>query len=161
METEVFSIRQHGASWKGVGRFQAVIEESHNIPPQISQVRLVVSKVIEVLEAAGFATSECFDVKSALTEALTNAVKCRPEPSGPAGHVWYRLAAGHLTIRVTDRGPGFDWNACLDPTSPEHLLKEGGRGVFLIKNLMDRVAYDRESRTLTMEKRLSKPRDVE
>lgn len=138
-----------------------MIEESHHIPPQINRAHLVVAKVIEVLEEAGFATSECFDVRSALTEALTNAVKCRPDPSGPAGHVWYRLDGDQLTIRVTDRGPGFDWEACPDPTGPEHLLKEGGRGVFLIKNLMDRAAYDRESRTLTMEKHLSKPRDVE
>jgi len=135
-----------------------VIEDTHQISPQIGQVHLLVAKVIDVLEAAGLSTSDCFDVKSALTEALTNAIKYRTDPRSPAGQIWYRLEGDRIIIRVIDQGPGFDWNACPDPTSPDRLLDEGGRGVFLIKNLMDRATYDSDSRTLTMEKYLSKPR---
>ncbi|MFQ6671722.1 MAG: ATP-binding protein [Candidatus Tectimicrobiota bacterium] len=137
-----------------------MIEETHQIPPQISQVRFVVANVIDVLAAAGLSPSDCFDVKSALTEALTNAIKFGTDPGGAAGHLWYRLDGHRLIIRVTDRGPGFDWDAYPDPTSPENLLAEGGRGVFLIKHLMDRTTYDRATRTLTMEKNLSRPRGV-
>lgn len=134
-----------------------MIEATYPIAPQLSQVRPLVAKVVAALEEAGFSASDCFDVKSALTEAITNAIKCQPVPKSPAGQVWYRLKGHRITIRVTDRGPGFDWNESPDPTAPERLLNEGGRGVYLIKCLMDRAAYDRESRTLTMEKDLSRP----
>lgn len=44
-----------------------------------------------------------------------------------------------LTVRVRDEGPGFDPSQLTDPLSPEHILKPGGRGVFLIRSLMDDV----------------------
>lgn len=135
-----------------------VIEKTHQIPSQLNQVRNLVAEVIAALEEAGLDPTDAFDVKTALMEALTNAVKCQPDEEDAAGLVWYRLEGQSLSIRVTDRGPGFDWNACPDPTNPERLLHEGGRGVYLINQLMDRADYDMESKTLTMVKRLSPPR---
>ena len=39
-----------------------------------------------------------------------------------------------------DEGAGFDLDQCLvDPTSPEHLEREDGRGLFLMTRLVDRV----------------------
>jgi serine/threonine-protein kinase RsbW len=49
---------------------------------------------------------------------------------------------GHdLILEVVDQGRGFDLDDCssVDPTSPENLLREDGRGLFLMKRLMDRV----------------------
>jgi serine/threonine-protein kinase RsbW len=135
-----------------------VIEETRQIPSQLTQVRYLAEAVVTTLEVAGIDSSESFDIKTALMEALTNAVKCQPDAKEAAGQVWYRLEGRNLIIRVTDRGPGFDWDASPDPTDPERLLREGGRGVYLINQLMDRADYDRESKTLTMEKRLSPPR---
>jgi serine/threonine-protein kinase RsbW len=134
-----------------------VIEETRHIPAQIDQVRNLVAEVIATLEAAGLGSNDSYEVKTALMEALTNAVKCQPDEESPAGQVWFKLEGQRLRIRVTDRGPGFDWNTCPDPTDPERLLHEGGRGVYLISRLMDRAEYNRESRTLTMEKHLSGP----
>ncbi len=134
-----------------------MIEGTRAIPSELTQVRTLVADVMAVLEAAGLGESESYDVKTALMEALTNAVKCQTEAGQPAGSIWYRLEREQLRIRVIDRGQGFDWESCPDPTHPESLLREGGRGVYLINRLMDRADYDRESRTLTMEKRLSRP----
>ena len=44
-----------------------------------------------------------------------------------------------LTIRVRDQGAGFDPEELADPLAPENLLKASGRGIFLIRNFMDRV----------------------
>lgn len=134
-----------------------MIEETRLIPSQLDQVRNLVAEVIAILEDAELSSGEIYDVKTALTEALTNAVKCQPEKGRSAGQIWFKLEGQHLFMHVTDRGPGFDWNECPDPTDPERLLHEGGRGVYLINQLMDRVEYDRESRTLIMEKHLSRP----
>lgn len=46
-----------------------------------------------------------------------------------------------FNFSVRDNGNGFDVNNLPDPTSPENVLKENGRGVFLMKNLADEVEF--------------------
>ena len=43
---------------------------------------------------------------------------------------------------IKDEGKGFNFNELPDPTAPENLLKESGRGIFLMRNLADDVIYD-------------------
>jgi serine/threonine-protein kinase RsbW len=43
---------------------------------------------------------------------------------------------------VRDGGKGFDFNNLPDPTAPENILKENGRGIFLMKNLADQVVFE-------------------
>ena len=49
--------------------------------------------------------------------------------------------AGGLDVRVRDEGPGFDPTRVPDPLAPENLSKSGGRGIFLMRMLMDEVAF--------------------
>jgi len=48
-----------------------------------------------------------------------------------------------IAIRVRDEGPGFDPDSVPDPLAPENLLKNSGRGIFLIRSFMDEVALQR------------------
>jgi serine/threonine-protein kinase RsbW len=48
-----------------------------------------------------------------------------------------------IAIRVRDEGPGFDPENVPDPLAPENLLKNSGRGIFLIRSFMDEVALQR------------------
>jgi anti-sigma regulatory factor (Ser/Thr protein kinase) len=45
-------------------------------------------------------------------------------------------------VEVADSGPGFDQGRVSDPTTPDHLLATGGRGVFLMKRLVDELEYN-------------------
>ena len=49
-----------------------------------------------------------------------------------------------LRVRVHDEGPGFDARKVLqvDPTDPGFLLKPRGRGIFIMRSLMDEVQFD-------------------
>jgi serine/threonine-protein kinase RsbW len=51
---------------------------------------------------------------------------------------------------VEDEGNGFDYENLPDPTAPENLYKVGGRGVFLIKNLSDKLAFFDGGRKIEM-----------
>jgi serine/threonine-protein kinase RsbW len=42
---------------------------------------------------------------------------------------------------IKDSGRGFDFTNLPDPTSPDNILMENGRGVFLMKNLADEVEF--------------------
>jgi len=61
-----------------------------------------------------------------------------------------------IEIVLCDQGNGFDINKCDDPTKEENLSKPCGRGVFLIKNLMDEVSYNRDDNCLHMIKRIKR-----
>jgi serine/threonine-protein kinase RsbW len=51
-----------------------------------------------------------------------------------------RVDDARLVIEVADQGEGFDLDSCLhDPTTPERLSREDGRGLFLMFQLMDEV----------------------
>ena len=51
------------------------------------------------------------------------------------------VAADSLTIVMHDPGAGFDLARVPDPTSPENLLRERGRGIFIMRQMMDEVDY--------------------
>ncbi len=47
-----------------------------------------------------------------------------------------------LTIKIKDEGKGFDPSIVPDPTNPENLLKDSGRGLYLMKVYMDGLSYN-------------------
>src|SRR4029078_12478760 len=80
-------------------------------------------------------------VPVALAESLSNAI-LRGNGDDPGKHVRVHAEVGaeRLVVEVGDEGPRFDLDASLiDPTPPETLGREDGRGLFLMRKLMDRV----------------------
>jgi len=81
------------------------------------------------------------NVPVALTEALSNAI-LRGNRDDPAKRVRINVRVDRTTlvIEVIDEGTGFDIDECLiDPTTPDRLESEDGRGLFLMLKLMDSV----------------------
>jgi serine/threonine-protein kinase RsbW len=79
----------------------------------------------------------------AVTEATTNAIihanKCDPTK---LVKIHAQIEDSKLLIKIKDEGKGFDPSKLPDPTEPENLLKDSGRGVFLMKVYMDDVKYN-------------------
>lgn len=79
----------------------------------------------------------------AVTEAATNAIihanKCDPSK---LVKVHAQINDSKLIIKIKDEGKGFDPSKLPDPTEPENLLKDSGRGVYLMKVYMDDVKYN-------------------
>lgn len=94
-----------------------------------------------------------FDVHVAFEEALRNAM-IHGNMSDPDKKVIVDtdIRDDRLVITVEDEGPGFDPGSLPDPTLDENLLKERGRGVYLINNLMDEVSYQNRGRRVVMTK---------
>lgn len=90
-----------------------------------------------------------------LTEALANAMLYgnAHDPSKRV-RVEVRLSQGAIHARVTDEGRGFDPCAVPDPTCPENLLKPGGRGLFLMRQLLDEVHFNDLGNQVTLVLRL-------
>ena len=64
---------------------------------------------------------------------------------------------GEVSIVVRDEGEGFDSRAVPDPTEPEGLLLTHGRGLYLMKTLMDEVSFEENGTVVLIRKRM-KPR---
>ncbi len=78
----------------------------------------------------------------AVTEAVNNAI-LHGNGSDPTKEVRVCLQTTPrlVTIRVDDEGPGFNVSSLPNPLEEANLLKEHGRGVFLIRSLMDDVRF--------------------
>jgi anti-sigma regulatory factor (Ser/Thr protein kinase) len=65
-------------------------------------------------------------------------------------HVEVFLGERSVTARVTDEGAGFDPRDVPDPTVPANLCKDSGRGLFLMRELMDEVRYNARGNSVTL-----------
>ena len=79
----------------------------------------------------------------AVTEATTNAIihanKC---DVSKLVTVDVQVGKTKITIKITDEGEGFNPAEIPDPTKPENLLKDSGRGVYLMRVYMDELNYN-------------------
>lgn len=87
----------------------------------------------------------------AVTEAVNNAIK-HGNLSDPTKEVKLSVldADNHLEIVVSDEGSGFDYTSLPDPTAPENIEKEHGRGIFLMSSLADEVEFENGGNTVRM-----------
>lgn len=106
----------------------------------ISEVEKLIDRICELKnineEAYG-------NMLIAVTEAVNNAVihgNCFQKDQ--LVHVAVIEYADKLCFSVKDQGKGFDFTNLPDPTSPENIEKENGRGIFLIKNLADDLVFE-------------------
>ncbi len=86
-----------------------------------------------------------------LTEALSNAM-LYGNASDPEKRVRVEVTirVEDVTVRVTDQGLGFDPTTVPDPTLPDNISKSGGRGIFLMKALMDEVQFNERGNSVTL-----------
>lgn len=82
------------------------------------------------------------NVLIAVTEAVNNAIK---HGNGlditKSVNIKVLTNDGFLEFHISDEGHGFDFNNLPDPTAPENLEKENGRGIFLMNALSDEVEF--------------------
>ena len=78
----------------------------------------------------------------AVTEAVGNAI-IHGNKKNPKKKVRIIFTPGEdqIKVSVTDQGKGFDLNKISNPLDPKNLMKESGRGIFILKTLMDEVSF--------------------
>ncbi len=91
------------------------------------------------------------NLRVGIKEALTNAVLYGAQSqTGQSVRVEVRNPPGRIVIKVTDQGNGFDHRTLEDPRTRGNVGRERGRGVFLMRKLMDEVRFNRAGNSVTM-----------
>ena len=87
----------------------------------------------------------------ATTEAVSNAIiHGNKEQSAKEVEIYAKVTNDDLYIQVKDQGTGFDFTDLPDPTKPESIEKEGGRGILLINELCDEYQFQDGGSTIEM-----------
>ena len=113
-----------------------------DIPSDVRYIENIVAMVTRQCAQLSYAPRQlALNVPVALTEALSNAILYgNRERRDRHVHVRAEVDRERLVVEVSDEGAGFDLETAeIDPTSPENLLREDGRGLFLMRRLMDSV----------------------
>ena len=116
-----------------------------------------VERVLSESRRAGLSTEQRDNLAVAVAEALSNAA-VHGNQLHPARSVRVMVLVTPkecVVVEVTDFGPGFDSTQVGDPTHPARVLMPGGRGIFLMRQLVDRVEYNEAGNRvrLTVERR--------
>jgi serine/threonine-protein kinase RsbW len=117
------------------------------IPSDVKYIEGVVELATRKCRELRVPARKCsLNVRIALSEALSNAIL---RGNGEAADKYVRVRAtvssDTLVFDVFDEGTGFDLNSERpDPTAPENLMSEDGRGIFLMRKLMDGVEQYRD-----------------
>jgi serine/threonine-protein kinase RsbW len=127
-------------------------EYTLELPNDLRAIERSVDYLMDKGREAGFDDDRLrLNFRVGLTEALANAMlygNCR-DPRKRV-KVEARLTSREIRVQVTDEGRGFDPAAVLDPTLPANRVRPGGRGIFLIYKLMDRVEFNERGNSITM-----------
>ena len=113
------------------------------IPSSLNFLREVDEFVEQKLKEQEVDPGVVTDIAISVTEIVTNAVN-HGNKNDPRKNVTVtvKLDKKSVTIRVEDQGGGFDSEHLENPLDEKNLLKEAGRGVFIVKSLMDEVKFE-------------------
>lgn len=128
-----------------------VLVDSLSIPSDFAEISRVESLVDNVCERLEVREDYYGNVLIAVTEAVNNAIE---HGNKKQDTVNVDLAVGDketdFCFSVQDYGTGFDYRNLPDPTAPENIEKENGRGIFLMRSLAEAVEFEDDGRNVNI-----------
>jgi serine/threonine-protein kinase RsbW len=139
----------------GVRENNSACRLNMTIPADPAEISGLVDRISRELEKRHWRADDVTAVQLALTEAVANAIR-----HGCGGDITKRVECSvgcgdrdEVLIIVRDSGSGFDPGDVPDPLDPSNAFKPSGRGIFLMRVLMDHVAFVNGGREVRMRKR--------
>jgi serine/threonine-protein kinase RsbW len=120
----------------------------------VTAITPFVDKLMLLLRNCRCVAEGVSDVEIALREALANAIiHGNREDRRKHVYVTCRCEPDEVSIAVKDEGSGFDINTVPDPTARENIGSVHGRGILVMKALMDEVRFEQGGVVVQMRKR--------
>jgi serine/threonine-protein kinase RsbW len=121
------------------------------IPSLVENIRIVESFIENIKDKYSIDDDIYGNIMVAVTESVNNAIT-HGNNLDKSKNVTLTFTPNNndLTFTISDEGPGFNYHNLPDPTAPENILKPGGRGIFLMKNLSDEVNFHHKGKTVEL-----------
>ena len=129
-----------------------LVKVETRIPSDVAAIEEAVELIVRHCLSGSVVTQRLrFNLCVALSESLANAIICG-NLEDPLKWVDVRaeLRPESIVVHVTDEGEGFDPASVRDPTSPEDLEEPCGRGLFLIRSLVDEVRFNPKGNSICL-----------
>ena len=113
------------------------------IQSELDKIEFIEEQAEKAATIMNFGEDEKDSLAIAVTEAVNNAIiHGNKKDKSKTVNIKFIFDDNKLTIRIRDQGKGFNPDNVSDPLAPENLLKESGRGIFILSSLMDDVQYE-------------------
>ena len=129
------------------------IELERSLPSDVPAISPFVDDLMAFLGGYGCVPADVRDLEIALREALANAIiHGNHEDPRKHAHIACRCEPDEVSIAVKDEGSGFDINTVPDTTARENIGSIHGRGIHVMKALMDEVRFEERGAVIHMRK---------
>lgn len=112
----------------------------------INKVRIFLKDVYDAFSLSMISFNKVFlGISEAVNNAILHGNKLNPEKKVV---IRANMFGNELHVEVEDEGEGFCQSVLFDPTLPEYLKRENGRGIFIIQQLADEIIFKDGGRKL-------------
>jgi serine/threonine-protein kinase RsbW len=167
-ETKTKRIDHLGESESSTGTLRSCpsspfVELRYTLPSDVDIISPFVDQLMRFISMFRRTDKNNFEIELAVREAIANAiVHGNQQDPNKRVYVWCRCAAdGDVSATVQDEGEGFDIETVPDPTASENLFRGSGRGVYLMRTLMDEVRFEQRGTVVHLRKRSIARSDTE
>ena len=119
-----------------------ILTKSISVPSVPSNIKLVEKFLLDLHDTLELTESVLDRIMISITEIVNNSIlhgnKCDPSK---LVHLYCNCYDDRLDFIIRDEGDGFIPDELPDPLDERNLLKEGGRGVLIVKSMMDSVSF--------------------
>ncbi|MDZ7765366.1 MAG: ATP-binding protein [Melioribacteraceae bacterium] len=117
--------------------FEKEIPSDPELMPEVEQFILDVAKKVNLNE------DKYNSISLAVAEAISNSIKHgNKNDKTKKVNIKIKTEDDKLIVILKDQGKGFDPADIPDPTQPENILKDSGRGLFIMRSLLDDLRYN-------------------
>lgn len=118
------------------------------LPSELNELERVDAVTLECVKAAGLPEDQATMVAIAVVEAVTNGiVHGNRFADDKVVTLEFACEPGMIRVCVHDEGEGFDMSCVWDPTSPDHQMDCCGRGIYIMREIMDSVEFEMSNGT--------------
>jgi len=124
-----------------------------SLPSDLERGRAAIEELMAALCAAGWEGMDLFRIQMALEEAVVNAIEHgNKRDENKKVHLFFEVTPEKAVMFIADEGAGFDHRNVADPTTEELIDKPRGRGVMLMRELMNEAVFNDRGNEVTMTK---------
>lgn len=113
------------------------IESNPDLLPELDDF------ILNIAKEAGLDSDQTNSLSLSFSEAASNSIlhgnKCDPNKKVK---IKVEINSSNLIITIKDEGKGFDIESVPDPTKPENILKDSGRGIHIMKSYLSDLRYN-------------------